>query len=73
MHFEFFDISVHSYVQNQRLKKDQNRTMAFEDSQLASIADSAKICSDGPAAALHWLASYLHRPSGILISFFPHF
>ena len=32
-------------------EKKLNPTMAFGDSQLASAADSTKICSDGPGSA----------------------
>ena len=49
--FSFFDILVYLHIQKWGKKKNLNPTMAFGDSQLASAADSAKICSDWPGSA----------------------
>ena len=57
--FWFFNILVYSYIQ--KWEEKENPTMAFGESQLASAADTAKICSDGLGRP-NWLAGYLWWP-----------
>ena len=47
--------------------------MAFGDSQLASAADSAKICSDGPGSAALVSRLSLMAIVGFQFFFFPQF
>ena len=54
-------------------EKKLNPTMAFGDSQLASAADSAKICSDGPGLAALVSRLSLMAIVGFQFFFFPQF
>ena len=47
--------------------------MAIGDSQLASVADSAKICSDGPGSAVLVSRLSLMPIVGFQFFFFPQF
>ena len=56
--FWFFDVLIYSHIWTWEEMKKLNPTMAFWDSHLASAANSAKICYDGPGR-LRWLVGYL--------------
>ena len=71
--FSFFDILVYLHIQKWGKKKNLNPTMAFGDSQLASAADSAKICSDGPDSAALVNKLSLMAIVGFQFFFFPQF
>ena len=71
--FSFVDILVDFHIQKWGKKKNLNPTMAFGDSQLASAADSAKICSDGPGSAALVSRLSLMAIVGFQFFFFPQF
>ena len=78
IHFEedasHFLIFWSTYIfKNGERKKNLNPTMAFGDSQLASAANSAKICSDGPGSAALVSRLSLMAIVGFQFFFFPQF
>ena len=62
-----------TYISKNGDRKKINLTMAFGDSQLASAADSAKICSDWPGSTALVSRLSLMAIVGFQFFFFPQF